>query len=76
MIIFLFLPTTNIYVMLGLVIVSIFFQKKLHDLNKDKIDHLINIIDQVIEEKLLEEQNNNQNTPQEPNQETEGSDDK
>ena len=62
--------------MLGLVIVSIFFQKKLHDLNKDKIDHLINIIDQVIEEKLLEEQNNNQNTPQEPNQETEGSDDK
>lgn len=92
MIIFLFLPTTNIYIALGLVVVSIYFDKKLHDLDKEKRDMIIEMIDKVIEEKLLEEQNNeqnqqqpqttqqeqnnNQNTQQEPNQETEGSDDK
>lgn len=57
MIIFLFLPTTNIYIAFGLVIISIFFDKKLHDLDKEKRDLIIEMIDKVIEEKLLEEQN-------------------
>ena len=57
MIFFLFLPTTNIYIAFGLVIISIFFDKKLHDLEKQKRDLIIEMIDKVIEEKLLEEQN-------------------
>lgn len=57
MIIFLFLPTTNIYIAFVLVIISIFFDKKLHDLDKEKRDMIIEMIDKVIEEKLLEEQN-------------------
>lgn len=57
MIIFLFLPTTNIYIAFILVIISIFFDKKLHDLDKEKRDMIIEMIDKVIEEKLLEEQN-------------------
>lgn len=57
MILFLFLPTTNIYIILGLVIVSVFLQKQLHDLEKQKCDLIIEMIDKVIEEKLLEEQN-------------------
>ena len=57
MIIFLFLPTTNIYIAFVLVIISIFFDKKLHDLDKEKRDLIIEMIDKVIEEKLLEEQN-------------------
>lgn len=57
MIIFLFLPTTNIYMAFGLVIISIFFDKKLHDLDKEKRDLIIEMINKVIEEKLLEEQN-------------------
>lgn len=40
-----------------LVIISIFFDKKLHDLDKEKRDMIIEMIDKVIEEKLLEEQN-------------------
>lgn len=57
MIFFLFLPTTNIYIAFGLVIISIFFDKKLHDLDKEKRDLIIEMIDKIIEEKLLEEQN-------------------
>ena len=57
MIFFLFLPTTNIYIILGLVIISIFFQKQLFNLEKQKRDLIIEMIDKIIEEKLLEEQN-------------------
>ena len=57
MIIFLFLPTTNIYIILGLVIISVFLQKQLFNLEKQKRDLIIEMIDKVIEEKLLEEQN-------------------
>ena len=57
MIFFLFLPTTNIYIILGLVIISVFFQKQLYNLEKQKRDLIIEMIDKVIEEKLLEEQN-------------------
>lgn len=57
MIFFLFLPTTNIYIILGLVIISVFLQKQLFNLEKQKRDLIIEIIDKVIEEKLLEEQN-------------------
>ena len=57
MIFFLFLPTTNIYIILGLVIVSVFLQKQLFNLEKQKRDLIIEMIDKVIEEKLLEEQN-------------------
>ena len=57
MIFFLFLPTTNIYIILGLVIISVFFQKQLFNLEKQKRDLIIEMIDKVIEEKLLEEQN-------------------
>lgn len=57
MIVFLFLPTTNIYIILGLVIISVFFQKQLFNLEKQKRDLIIEMIDKVIEEKLLEEQN-------------------
>lgn len=57
MIFFLFLPTTNIYIILGLVIISVFFQKQLLNLEKQKRDLIIEMIDKVIEEKLLEEQN-------------------
>lgn len=57
MIFFLFLPTTNIYIILGLVIISVFFQKQLFNLEKQKRDMIIEMIDKVIEEKLLEEQN-------------------
>lgn len=56
MILFLFLPTTNIYIILGLVIVSVFLQKQLHDLEKQKRDLIIEMIDQIIEEKMLEEE--------------------
>lgn len=56
-IIFLFLPTANIYIILGLVIVSVFLQKQLWNLEKQKRDLIIEMIDKVIEEKLLEEQN-------------------
>lgn len=56
MIFFLFLPTTNIYIILGLVIVSVFLQKQLFNLEKQKRDLIIEMIDKVIEEKLLEEQ--------------------
>lgn len=57
MIFFLFLPTTNIYIILVLVIISVFFQKQLLNLEKQKRDLIIEMIDKVIEEKLLEEQN-------------------
>lgn len=57
MIFFLFLPTTNIYIILGLVIISVFLQKQLFNLEKQKRDLIIEMIDKVIEEKLLEEQN-------------------
>lgn len=57
MIFFLFLPTTNIYIILVLVIISVFFQKQLFNLEKQKRDLIIEMIDKVIEEKLLEEQN-------------------
>lgn len=57
MIFFLFLPTTNIYIILGLVIISVFLQKQLFNLEKQKRDMIIEMIDKVIEEKLLEEQN-------------------
>ena len=57
MIVFLFLPTTNIYIILGLVIISVFLQKQLFNLEKQKRDLIIEMIDKVIEEKLLEEQN-------------------
>lgn len=57
MIFFLFLPTTNIYIILGLVIISVFLQKQLFNLEKQKRDLIIEMIDNVIEEKLLEEQN-------------------
>lgn len=57
MILFLFLPTTNIYIILGLVIISVFLQKQLFNLEKQKRDLIIEMIDQIIEEKLLEEQN-------------------
>lgn len=57
MIFFLFLPTTNIYIILGLVIISVFLQKQLLNLEKQKRDLIIEMIDKVIEEKLLEEQN-------------------
>lgn len=57
MIFFLFLPTTNIYIILGLVIISVFFQKQLFNLEKQKRDLIIEMIDKIIEEKLLEEQN-------------------
>lgn len=57
MIFFLFLPTTNIYIILGLVIISVFFQKQLFNLEKQKRDLIIEMIDKVIEEKLLEEEN-------------------
>lgn len=57
MIFFLFLPTTNIYIILVLVIISVFFQKQLLNLEKQKSDLIIEMIDKVIEEKLLEEQN-------------------
>lgn len=57
MIFFLFLPTTNIYIILGLVIISVFLQKQLFNLEKQKSDLIIEMIDKVIEEKLLEEQN-------------------
>ena len=56
MIFFLFLPTTNIYIILGLVIISVFLQKQLHDLEKQKRDLIIEMIDQIIEEKMLEEE--------------------
>ena len=56
MMLFLFLPTTNIYIILGLVIVSVFLQKQLHDLEKQKRDLIIEMIDQIIEEKMLEEE--------------------
>ena len=55
MIVFLFLPTTNIYIILGLVIISVFLQKQLFNLEKQKRDLIIEMIDKVIEEKLLEE---------------------
>ena len=55
-IVFLFLPTTNIYIILGLVIISIFLQKQLFNLEKQKRDLIIEMIDKVIEEKLLEEE--------------------
>lgn len=54
---FLFLPTTNIYIILGLVIISVFLQKQLFNLEKQKRDLIIEMIDKVIEEKLLKEQN-------------------
>lgn len=57
MIFFLFLPTTNIYIILVLVIISVFLQKQLFNLEKQKRDLIIEMIDKVIEEKLLEEQN-------------------
>lgn len=57
LIVFLFLPTANIYIILGLVIVSVFLQKQLWNLEKQKRDLIIEMIDKVIEEKLLEEQN-------------------
>ena len=57
MIFFLFLPTTNIYIILGLVIISVFLQKQLFNLEKQKSDLIIEMIDKIIEEKLLEEQN-------------------
>lgn len=57
MIIFLFLPTTNIYIILVLVIISVFLQKQLFNLEKQKRDLIIEMIDKIIEEKLLEEQN-------------------
>ena len=57
MIFFLFLLTTNIYIILVLVIISVFFQKQLFNLEKQKRDLIIEMIDKVIEEKLLEEQN-------------------
>lgn len=57
MIFFLFLPTTNIYIILGLVIISVFLQKQLFNLEKQKRDLIIEMIDKVIEEKLLKEQN-------------------
>ena len=57
MIFFLFLPTTNIYIILGLVIISVFLQKQLFNLEKQKRDLIIEMIDKIIEEKLLEEQN-------------------
>ena len=57
MIFFLFLPTTNIYIILVLVIISVFFQKQLLNLEKQKRDLIIEMIDKIIEEKLLEEQN-------------------
>ena len=57
MIFFLFLPTTNIYIILVLVIISVFFQKQLLNLEKQKRDLIIEMINKVIEEKLLEEQN-------------------
>lgn len=57
MIFFLFLPTTNIYIILVLVIISVFFQKQLFNLEKQKRDLIIEMIDKIIEEKLLEEQN-------------------
>ena len=69
MIIFLFLPTTNIYMAFGLVIISIFFDKKLHDLDKEKRDMIIEMIDKVIEEKLLEEQNKQESQEQVQNEE-------
>lgn len=57
LIFFLFLPTTNIYIILGLVIISVFLQKQLFNLEKQKRDLIIEMIDKIIEEKLLEEQN-------------------
>jgi hypothetical protein len=57
MIFFLFLPTTNIYIILVLVIISVFLQKQLFNLEKQKRDLIIEMIDKIIEEKLLEEQN-------------------
>ena len=57
MIFFLFLPTTNIYIILGLVIISVFLQKQLFNLEKQKSDLIIEMIDKIIEDKLLEEQN-------------------
>ena len=57
LIIFLFLPTTNIFIIIGLGIISVFLQKQLFNLEKQKRDLIIEIIDKVIEEKLLEEHN-------------------
>ena len=57
MIFFLFLPTTNIYIILGLVIISVFLQKQLFNLEKQKRDLIIEMINKVIKEKLLEQQN-------------------
>lgn len=57
LIIFLFLPTTNIFIIIGLRIISVFLQKQLFNLEKQKQNLIIEMIDKVIEEKLLEEQN-------------------
>lgn len=68
MIFFLFLPTTNIYIFLVLVIISVFLQKQLNNLEKQKRDLIIQMIDKVIEEKLLEEQNKQESNEQVQNE--------
>lgn len=54
---YLFLPTTNGYIIVTLFILLLYYRSRLNKLNNEKLNEIIGIIDKIIEEKEAEEEN-------------------
>lgn len=61
LIIFLFFHTTNPYIILILIIATIYFIEKRRKLHMNQVDMLLNMVEQVIQEKEVQEKESNKN---------------